>query len=235
MKIAICDDETDIRELIQNKVEEIYPEAEMIFCRSGEELLALEDKIDILFLDIQMQGMDGMETAKKLREKDKDMILIFVTASGEYVFQAFDVGAFHYLLKPIESEKFREVLQNAVEQLQLRNTERMETEEKYVMINHGGIHTKVLLDSIIYAEVFNRKIVIHRLDSDIEYYGKMSELEKEAGDDFFRSHRAYLVHFKYVEKYDASTIYLEKGTALMAKQKFPDFVKKYMQYNERKR
>ena len=63
----------------------------------------------------------------------------------------------------------------------------------------------------------------------------MSELEKEVGDDFFRSHRAYLVHFKYVEKYDASTIYLEKGTALMAKQKFPDFVKKYMQYNERKR
>ena len=55
-----------------------------------------------------------------------------------------------------------------------------------------------------------------------------------AGDSFFRPHRAYLVNFKYVEKYDATTIYLEKGTALMAKQNYPDFVKKYMKYNQRK-
>ena len=67
----------------------------------------------------------------------------------------------------------------------------------------------------------------------MEYYGKMSELEK-AGEDFFRTHRSYLVNFKYVEKYDASTIYLEKGTALIAKQKFSEFVKKYMEYNQRR-
>lgn len=102
------------------------------------------------------------------------------------------------------------------------------------MINNGGIHIKIMLDSIIYAEVFNRKVVIHRIDSDIEYYGKMSELERMVGEDFFRPHRAYLVNLKYVEKYDASTIYLEKGTALMAKQKFPEFVKRYMKYNQRK-
>lgn len=102
----------------------------------------------------------------------------------------------------------------------------------YMMINSHGIHIRVMIDDIVYAEVFNRKVVIHKSDSDIEYYGKMSELEKMAGDNFFRPHRAYLVNFKYVEKYDANTIYLEKGTALMAKQNYSKFVKKYMKYNQ---
>ena len=91
------------------------------------------------------------------------------------------------------------------------------------------------IKDIIYAEVFNRKIILHKTDGDLEYYGKMSELEKQVGNAFFRSHRAYLIHFKYVEKYNATTIYLEKGTAIMAKQNYPEFVKRYLKYNESKR
>lgn len=102
------------------------------------------------------------------------------------------------------------------------------------MLMVHGIHVKVLIEDIIYAEVFNRKIIIHKRNEDIEYYGKMKELEKLAGEDFFRTHRGYLVHLKYVEKYDASTVYLEKGTALMAKQNYPKFVKSYLKYNQRK-
>lgn len=63
-----------------------------------------------------------------------------------------------------------------------------------------------------------------------QYYGKMSDLETMAGENFFRPHRAYLINFKYVDKYDASTIYLEKGTAIMSKQNYPEFVKKYIKY-----
>lgn len=236
MKIAVCDDEKNVREMLRDKIDRDYPDTDIVFYESGEELLA-SDKltdIDILFLDIQMEGRNGMDTARALRKNNEDVILIFVTALEEYVFQAFDVGAFHYLVKPFTDEKFREVLRKAVEQFRFRDCREKEAEEKYIMINHGGVHTKVLLRSIIYAEVFNRKVVIHQMDSDIEYYGKMSELENMVGENFFRPHRAYLVNLKYVEKYDASTIYLEKGIALMAKQKFPDFVKKYMKYNQRK-
>ena len=68
----------------------------------------------------------------------------------------------------------------------------------------------------------------------IEYYGKLSDLEDIAGDSFFRPHRAYLINFKYVVRYDATTIYLEKGTVLMAKQNYPKFVKKYMKYNQKR-
>ena len=234
MRIAICDDEKNIRELIGNKVAKQYPEADIVFFQSGEELLLSDKHVDILFLDIQMSGKNGMETARELRKKDKSVILIFVTAVEEYVFQAFDVGAFNYIVKPIDDEKFKDVLLRAVEELSIRGREVREPEASYVMINNGGVHTKVMIEDIVYAEVFNRKVVIHKLDDEIEYYGKMSDLEAVAGDSFFRPHRAYLVNFKYVEKYDATTIYLEKGTALMAKQNYPDFVKKYMKYNQRK-
>lgn len=234
MRIAICDDEKNVRELIGKKVRKVYPKTELIFFESGEEILTFEDAIDILFLDIQMPRKNGMEIARELRKKEKNMLLIFVTALEEYVFQAFDVEAFHYLVKPIADKKFKEVLQKAVEQLSVRNKKENIPKENYVMISRKGLHTKVLLDTIVYAEVFNRKVVIHQLDSDIEYYGKMSELEQVAGEDFFRTHRAYLINFKYVEKYDASTVYLERGTVLMAKQKFPEFVRRYMKYNRRK-
>ncbi len=234
MQIAICDDEKNIREFIGNKVAKQYPEADIVFFQSGEELLLSDKHIDILLLDIQMSGKNGMETARELRKKDKSVILIFVTAVEEYVFQAFDVGAFNYIVKPIDDTKFVDVLCRAVDEWHSQDTNVREQEANYVMINNGGIHTKVMIEDIVYAEVFNRKVVIHKLDEKIEYYGKMSDLEAVAGDSFFRPHRAYLVNFKYVEKYDATTIYLEKGTALMAKKNYPDFVKKYMKYNQRK-
>ena len=234
MRIAICDDEKNIRELIANKVVKQYPDAEIIFFQSGEELLLVDESIDILFLDIQMSGIDGMETARELRKKDKSVILVFVTAVEEYVFQAFDVGAFNYIVKPIDDGKFSDVLHRAVDEWSSQNINEKEPEERYVLINNSGVHTKVILDEIVYAEVFNRKVVIHKLDGEIEYYGKMSDLEALAGDSFFRPHRAYLINFKYVEKYDATTIYLERGTVLMAKQNYPEFVKKYMKYIQKR-
>ena len=234
MRIAICDDEKNIRELIGDKVVKQYPEAEIVFFSSGEELLLSDSHIDLLFLDIQMSGRNGMDTARELRKKDKNVILIFVTAVEEYVFQAFDVGAFHYIVKPINEAKFMDVLRKVVDELDSKRKDVNETEERYLMINSGGVHTKVIFDDIVYAEIFNRKIVIHKLNDTIEYYGKMSDLESLAGDSFFRPHRAYLINFKYVEKYDASTVYLENESVLMAKQNYPEFVKKYMKYIQRR-
>ncbi len=234
MRIAICDDEKNIRELIGNKVTKQYPEADIVFFSSGEELLLVGQKIDILFLDVQMSGRNGMETARELRQKDKKVILIFVTAVVDYVFQAFDVGAFHYIVKPIDNMKFAEVLKRAVRELNEENQNVKAPEEKHLIINNGGVHRKVAIEDIVYAEVFNRKVVIHKQDETIEYYGKMSVLEALAGESFFRPHRAYLVNLKHVEKYDANTIYLEKGSVLMAKQKYPEFVKKYMKYIQKR-
>ncbi len=106
-------------------------------------------------------------------------------------------------------------------------------ERSSLMITAGGKHITVNLEDIVYAEVFDRKVILHTMDSDIEYYGKMKDLEKRAGDDFFRPHRAYLVNFNFIIKYDATTIYLKRGQALMAKQNYHDFVKSYLRFNQK--
>jgi DNA-binding LytR/AlgR family response regulator len=230
MQITICDDEKKIRELLGSRVQKLYPSAELAFYETGEALLAQAAQPDILFLDIQMPGRDGMEIARLLRKKWKDTILIFVTGIEEYVFQAFDVGAFHYIVKPLDEEKLEMVLENAVKQYE-EMTQNSKVEKKYIMVQTGGIHTKVYVDDIVYAEVFNRKIIIHKLDGELEFYGKLSDLEKLLGEDFFRPHRAYLINMGYVESYDAGNIYLEKGQVLMAKQNYKKFVESYMQYS----
>ena len=102
------------------------------------------------------------------------------------------------------------------------------------MVQTAGSHIKIFLRDIVYAEVFNRKVIIHTRSTDIEYYGKLQELSDMAGTDFFRTHRAYLVHFKYVEKYDATCVTMKNGTALIAKKNYPEFVKQYLKYNQGK-
>ena len=232
MQIAICDDEVSMVQILEEKIKKLLPDAVIDKYLSGDELIASGSKPDILFLDIQMPGMDGMETAKMLRQDNEDMILIFVTAAEEYVFQAFDVGAFHYLVKPFSDEKLKEVVTKAVHNI--KRSSRLEKDEKYIMVQTAGSHIKIFLRDIVYAEVYNRKVIIHTRSTDIEYYGKLQELSDMAGTDFFRTHRAYLVHFKYVEKYDATCVTMKNGTALIAKQNYPEFVKQYLKYNQRK-
>ena len=231
MQIAICDDEKKIGQILEEKIKKLLPDATIEKYLSGEDLISGKCRPDILFLDIQMPGKDGMETAEILRQNNENMILIFVTAMEEYVFQAFDVGAFHYLVKPFSDEKFEEVVKKAVKTF--REHSANEPDEKYMMIQSAGSHTKVFLKDIVYAEVYNRKVIIHTRNTDIQYYGKMQDLSDRAGEDFFRTHRAYLVHFKYVKKYDANCVTMENGTALIAKKNYPEFVRQYLKYNQR--
>lgn len=276
VKIIVCDDDKAVQEILRHKIEKLCGErgiqCQVCGCDSGEDMLKIPESCrdegkcevwepDILFLDIQMPGKNGMEIAEELRRRNKETILIFVTALSEYVYEAFDVGAFHYLVKPFGDDKLKEVLDKALQQYErqqeiasLRQAESDNMKEAGVqktgagmerdgqanhpaaiLVKRGGISTKVRLEDIIYAEVFNRKVMLHTTGGDIEYYGKLTDLSEQVGNDFYRTHRAYLVNFKYVEKYNAATIWLEKGTALISKKQYTGFVRQYMQYISRKR
>lgn len=238
MYIAICDDEKPICVTLKNMVSELYPAAQIYCYQNGQALLetASEKKTpDILLLDIQLPDVDGIKLAKKLRNIGWESIIVFITAYADYVFDAFDVGAFHYLVKPISNEKFKEVFNNAIKQYK-HNKKANENKisdtqnEKAIMIKSGGIHTRIKASDIIYAEVFNRKVVIHTVEENIEYYGKLRDLENELGREFYRPHRAYLVNFKYITKYDRNGIYLGNDRVMIAKQNYAGFVQAYMAY-----
>lgn len=231
MRIAICDDEKEVQRVLSGLIRNLVSDEEIVFYDSGEELLSDGRHLDILFLDIQMSGMNGMDAARKFRESGKQTVLIFITALEEYVFQAFDVGAFHYLVKPFSEERFAEIFHLAWEQAESQADGASRGEKDACLwVKAGGVSTKIRFADIVYAEVFGRKITIHKPDGEVEYYGKMAELEKEAGDMFFRSHRSYLVNYQYITKYDAAAIETEYGTVLLSKKKYSEFVRGYMKY-----
>ena len=172
MRIAICDDEKSVRQMLNKKIEKMYPNMNIEQFASGRDLLFGGYNPDILLLDIQMPGENGMEIAKKFRIKNERSILIFVTALEEYVFDAFDVGAFHYLVKPIDDLKLEAVLKKAIAQVNKRAAGENSSfqEESYIIVKTKGITRKILLNDIIYAEVFNRNIILHLKNEQIEYY-----------------------------------------------------------------
>lgn len=253
MNIAICDDDRAICGFFENKIRAVFQNADIRSFYDGNDLWNRAKREagqapDILLLDIQMKHMDGMDLARKLRGIGWKTILIFITAYADYVFDAFDVGAFHYLVKPVSDKKLEEVLQKAAGQLQQektdsgkKNIDYMASEnagaggsgEKRITVKRAGVHTTVKASEILYAEVFNRKVVLHTTTESIEYYGKLKNLESELGEGFYRPHRAYLVNLNYVTKYDSSAIYLQKGQVMMAKQNYAGFVKAYMSYMKR--
>lgn len=228
--IAVCDDEVQIRRDIAQYIHILYPNAEVVTFADGESLLAYGQPLDIVFLDIQMQPISGMEAARELRRRGSDVTIIFVTALEEYVYEAFDVKARHYLLKPIDKVKFSEVLRRAIDECESRQTQQRQ-EETFFSIKRKNMTQRVRLHDICYFEVCNRKIIIHMETEQIEFYGRLSELEQTLGDDFVRCHRAYIVNMRYISKYNATSIWLENGANIpLAKPKYADFVKGYMRY-----
>jgi len=225
LNIAIVDDEKVIREQISSLIEKQIPDCYLKAYATGEELLAVEKRFDIVFLDIQMDGMDGIETARMLREKQDEMVLIFVTGNREYVFDALDLYAFHYLLKPVDESKFREVLARAALEVAKKKKKRVLFIKK----------RNLTLDQadILYIESRAKKVEIHTKGTKgtIEIYATMEELENQLGEDFYRCHRAYIVNMAHITEYDNDSITITNGDKIcLTKKKYGDFVKAYMWY-----
>lgn len=230
---AICDDEREIRSSIERNIRLLCEDADIIQFADGKALVEYEGGFDILFLDIQMEGMSGMEAARALRGRGCKAVIIFVTAIEEYVFDAFDVGAFHYIVKPFDKAKFFDVLRKAVAQCESIKAREVR-DEPSLAVKTGFTTRKIYLYEIFYLEVFNRKVVIHKAGGDVEFYGKLIELEDRLSEDFVRCHRAYIVNMRYVLKYTANSITLENGAEiLLSKQKYGEFVRKYLKYTSR--
>ena len=222
LSIAVCDDEVIECCNMAKRIKEIMEEMKMPCIirqfRSGGELLQALESFDIVFLDIIMQELDGMKTAQIFREKASDKVLIFVSSSREYVFEAYDVEAFQYLLKPVEGRKLKSVLRKAVLKTEKRTQE-------FIIVSRDRQKKKLFLDDIYYFEIKGRMVDVHGPEGIFTYYEQIGELEDKLRDKgFFRCHKSYLINLKYVDVYNRQEVILENGeTIVIAKRRYEEF------------
>ena len=215
IKFAICDDEPLMAQELAGHLAD-YMKENLITAYSvssfsdGRALLDAIDRFDVIFLDIQMEQPDGMETAKLLRRRGDHSLLVFVTVLKELVFDAFQVEAYDYLLKPLDRARFKQTMERV-----LRSLDRKTAED--IVIQRGTGCEVVLLSDIVYCEVLGRKIYLHKHDGTVsDYYDKLEDLERRVDGRFFKCHRSFLVNLDYVRGCQDGQVLLAQGERIPA-------------------
>ncbi|MCM1107394.1 MAG: LytTR family DNA-binding domain-containing protein [Blautia sp.] len=233
VKIAVCDDEKNIRAYLVSLIRKQNIECGIEEYASAGEYLADGKEHDMVFLDIEMGASgaeaDGMGLARHIRGMDADRqpVIIFVTGYEKYVYDAFDVGAFQYLVKPVDEQKFAEVFGRAAGQILSEEEKR----KKKLVIRYAGEGKAIPLDDIYYMESQNHNIVLFLKSGKLEYYGKIGDLEEELAGQFYRIHRGYLVNLFHVEGYDKTEVRMANGDKLqLSRYKYDGFVQAYLDY-----
>lgn len=202
IQVYLCDDNDILLAKYQKLIAEVSERNTLSVgiktFSSGEQLLFhLEDdpnNADIIFLDVLMDKLDGMETAKQLRKMGCLSEIVFLTSSEKYVFDSFDVGAMHYILKERADTQLVDVFLQAVSLSQKKAHDVFTCE-------NGGISKRIPLASISFFEVRNRIITVHFDNITFDFYGKLERLEQELEEhSFVRSHRSFLINLGQIDE-----------------------------------
>ena len=212
-KIAICDDSPRDVVYIENILNtwalerqlsitlEVFPSAESFLFRYAE-----EKGFDILLLDIEMGGMDGVALAKKIREGNQTVQIVFITGFADYMAEGYEVSALHYLMKPVKKEKLCTVLDRAAAGLTKVST--------VLLLPVAGEMLRLAVEQIQYVEAFSHSVSIHTEKKTFEVKLSISEMEQRVREGFVRCHRSYLVNLKYVARISKKEVFLDDGKTL---------------------
>ncbi len=217
VNFAICDDEAFMLDEASSKIESFMNgkghRFQLTHFSDGASLLESRERFDVVFLDIQMEHPDGMETAKLLRQKGWHGMLIFLTVLKENVFDSFDVGAFGYLLKPLDDSRFLNTMERALDAILPGNG-------KLLPVRNGNSFCTIPFSELEYCEVRGRKLYLHLCDGTIsDHYGRLDELEVQLDSRFFRCHRSYVVNLDEVRKYGKGSAALSDGSTIPVSRK----------------
>ena len=161
---------------------------------------------DIMLLDIQMGGQDGVSLARELRAHSESMVIIFVTGMADFIHEGYDVSALHYLMKPVDEEKLFAVLSRAAKQVAKT--------EQFLLLPVDGETLRVLIGDIMYIESFAHCIEIGLTSDIITVKMPAYKLEQQLSEGFVRCHRSYLVGMKHINKITKADIVLDNGKAI---------------------
>ncbi|MBS6506799.1 MAG: response regulator transcription factor [Paraclostridium bifermentans] len=221
LSVAICDDEPIHRNLLLNYLNQVFHNEsyEVLEFEKGEELLEnYPEKLDILLLDIQMGGLNGIETAKKIRQFDTNVIIIFTTAVFDFIQQGYEVRAFRYLLKPISYDEF------SIHLIECKNdiTNEIKKNIKIKETTEGSISI-IPISSILYIETVSRVTLIHTDKKIYKTRESIKNLENELENHlFYRCHRSYLINLHKVSSINKDSVYIKNDEILVSRYKIKD-------------
>lgn len=209
LRIGICDDSTEARQTLKSHIERILEnravECAIFDFSSGEGLLGWMDKhageLDLVFLDIEMGGMNGMEAAKALRVSDDSLLLVFVTGFTDYVFDGYSVGALGYLVKPPQPGQIGEVLDRALGALF------HEAEKVFLCRNAEGLY-RIPKKSIRYFYSDRRLVTCVAENRRYTFYARLDDVAESVGSSFVRIHQRYLVRAAAADRVEGGNIVL---------------------------
>lgn len=211
-KIAICDDEPSAIEYISSIVTtwatEQNHDLQLCFFSSAENFLfhyEEENDYDILLLDVEMGEMDGVSLAKKIRQTNETVQIIFITGYSDYISEGYEVSALHYLMKPVKKEKLFEVLNRA--------TEKLQKNERMLTLELSSEMVRIPLHEIRYLDVTGNYVTIH---GKVDYTVKktLGEMQKELDERFYKVGRSCIVNLNMIQRVTKTDCYLSNGSVL---------------------
>ncbi len=214
INVAICEDEKVQVELLEKHVK-IWGEQRNIkviietfySAESFDFSWSMDKRYDVLLLDIQMPGQNGIELAKKIREEDDIINIIFITAIPDYIQEGYDVEAINYLIKPVDEKKLYECLDRALE--------KVPKEEKIVLIEEQGEIYRIIQNDILYVESFGHDVEIKTIDEKYIIRKNMGTVEKELDENsFVRCHRSYIVGLKHIKRIGKDELELDNKVTI---------------------
>ncbi len=227
MKIAICDDEKQIIDEYSKIINDYLYEHNVV-CSvdgfvSGKSFQLLVNEYDMVFLDYDLPDINGMEIARNIRANGGRIMIVFLTAYAEHVYDSFEVDAFRYLIKPVAKEKIYETLEKF---LNIYNHKRK------ISIPTSSAHISVDADEVIYIEAAKKHTKVKTTGNEYIANKAISVYQTEiANPHFFRTHRGYIVNMRYISTVEKNTITLTNGEIVLLSSKCRDeFNKSYMNY-----
>ena len=229
MRIAVCEDNNIVAAFMEDYIASMDAEnIEYEIFTSGDDLIHYMERenvtFNILFMDIEMPGRNGIETSAYVREKDKNALIIFITDHKEYVYEVFDVLPFRFLIKPVTREALNLVMKKAFEHFNLT--------KQVFFFKQNKTQLQVAFDEIIYFEGNLRKVRLVTTGGEYDFYGKISEVVKKLdGNLFLQIHNSYIVNMDQIRKISESVVLLKSGTTLPISKKYREYVRqKHIQY-----
>lgn len=227
MNIALFEDDAISRNQMNQFILKAVPDCDVSEYTTEEELLSSQKDLDLLFLQVRSDDHNGIELARKLRKINGCLPIVFLADSTDYVYDAFNVRAFQYLLKPVQESQLQNVLIRAEEY-----ADRLEEcRQARIVLKTKSTTYSVMKSEISYIESNLKKLLVHTKNECIEIYGSMKDMEDKLGTGFFRCHRGYLVDLVYVQSYSTDTIMLTNGEqVLLSRERYRDFDLAYRNY-----